>query len=1315
MTIHGRKGGGGNARTPVESPDSIQSTSYAKILLALGEGEFSGGLDGSRVFLDGTPITDANGNANFSGVTWEFRSGTPDQSYIPGFPGVENEITVSTELTSQTAWVRSLTNTQLSAVRLRFSWSALQQQQDNGDVGGYRIEYAIDVATDGGSYQELLKTAVDGKTTTKYERSHRIDLPDATTGWQIRVRRITPNSTSNRIADKMVIDAVTEIIDAKLRYPETALLFVQFDAKQFQNIPVISCEPDGRIIRVPSNYDPVARTYSGAWNGTFKWTFTNNPAWVYYDIQISDRFGLGNRIKAENLSVSKWSLYQIAQYCDQLVPDGRGGNGTEPRFLCDVYIQSQEEAWTVLNDLAAIFRGATFWGNNQMNVIADMPRDIDYIVTRANVKDGKFTYSNASEKTHYSQAMVSWSDPANSYQDAVEAVNDNKLVKRYGIKQADVTAIGCIRQTEAIRRGKWILHTNDADRAIAYTMGLDGDIPVPGSIVGVADSLLAGRPLGGRISAVDGRNITLDRVSSAAIGERLIVNLPSGKAEGRTIEAVNDNIITVTTDYSETPIAESVWAIDATDLALQLYRIVGVAEADGGLSFDITGVEYDPDKWDKIDNGARIESRPISVIPPSVQPAPESVEIGSYNTVDQGINVTTLRVTWDRAESAIAYEAQWRRDNGNWINAARTSALGFEVPGIYAGQYQARVRAINAAEISSMWTNAQETRLNGKEGNPPALASFITVPLVFGIQLNWSFPADTDDTLKTEIHYSPTSDGQTALLLADVAYPTRTYQQMGLSVGQAFFYRARIVDKSGNQGPWTNWIRGGSSTDVSDITDVIVGEITETDAWKSLVGEVENNTLQISDGMLNSIEQAKAIIRNSLANDAETRRWRAQNGDRAAEITETRATIANEVEARTIAMLEMQSSIGATNSNLTQLQQTVATQNETTSQQLTNLNSQMNDPATGLTANATAVQGLQTSVTSIDGQLTAQATQLTQLTSTVNGVTTQISDISSIVNGTDAKLSAYRTLRIKVDANGRQYVAGMTQSIEDTDQGMQSNTIFLQDRFSIMNAAGGNPQLIFTTQGDQVIINSAIIGKGTITDLMIGDLIKSKNYSAGVSGWMINKDGTAEFNDMLFRGDLQSNNYAKDVRGWKISKNGDAEFHDGSFYGTVYAGKIVGDVYDYTYSFAGEYTGIIGLDGGNYSYQLFKIKRELFDKTIIMIGSTDERTRAFNPPIYRETNEIWFCNGQTGAGGYGGLYIDDDLVIDMWGRAKLAPYIRPRKIILTIPAGEGFSVVSIKMHRNPSSGGTMVHKVVFKFDVAAFRQSSSITPIMNWQ
>ncbi|RBP66479.1 uncharacterized protein DUF1983 [Brenneria salicis ATCC 15712 = DSM 30166] len=687
-------------------------------------------------------------------------------------------------------------------------------------------------------------------------------------------------------------------------------------------------------------------------------------------------------------------------------------------------------------------------------------------------------------------------------------------------------------------------------------MGLDGDVPVPGSIVGVADALLAGRPLGGRISAVDGRNITLDRVSSAAVGERLIVNLPSGRAQGRTIEAVNEKIVTVTTEYSETPIPESVWAVDATDLALQLYRIIGVKEGDDGVSFDITGIEYDPNKWDKIDNGARIESRPISVIPPSVQSAPANVLIGSYNAVDQGINITTLRVMWERADSAIAYEAQWRRDSGNWINAPRTSALGFEVSGIYAGQYQARVRAINAAEISSMWANAQETRLNGKEGNPPALASFITAPLVFGIQINWSFPADTTDTLKTEIQYSPTSDGQDVLLLADVAYPTRTYQQMGLSVGQAFFYRARIVDKSGNQGPWTGWMHGESSTDVSDITDVIMAEVTETDAWKSLSGDVELNTQQIADGMLTSIEQARAIIRNSLANDAETRRWRAQNGERTAEISETRAAVASEVEARTIALLEMQSSIGNTNSNLNSLQQTVTTLEQTTAQDIASLNSKMTSAEGNIDGLSTVVDGIESTVSQQGNTITSQGSQITQitalvadaqstangsvqsinsvsatvtqqgntitsqgsqinqLTATVNGVSAEISDVSSVVGSMDAKMSAYRSIKVAVDANGRQYIAGIGLDVSNSTSGMQANIIMLADRFTMMVNAGGTPTPIFTNQGTQVILRSAVIGDATISFLKIADDIKSTGYDVpGVGGYWLRKNGNFDLKD----------------------------------------------------------------------------------------------------------------------------------------------------------------------------------------------------------
>ncbi|HGK4636448.1 TPA: DUF1983 domain-containing protein [Yersinia enterocolitica] len=879
--IKGRKGGSSNATTPVESPDSIQSTAKAKILLALGEGEFAGGLDGTNIYLDGTPIKNPDGSSNFTGVTWEYRAGTQAQDYIQGMPNVENEITVNTELKSDTPWVRSVTNTQLSAVRVRFGWPSLQRQADNGDVGGYRIEYAIDVSTDGGAYSTLLNTAIDGKTTTLYERSHRINLPKATTGWQIRSRRITANANSGRIADRMNTEAISEVIDAKLRYPNTALLYIEFDATQFQNIPAISCEPKGRVIRVPTNYDPDTRSYSGVWDGSFKWAYTNNPAWVFYDIVLAERFGLGLRI--DSTQVDKWELYRIGQYCDQLVPDGRGGSGTEPRFICDVYIQSQAEAFTVLRDLAAIFRGMTYWGNNQLCALADMPRDVDYIFTRANVIDGRFTYGGGSEKKRYTTAMISWSDPSNNFQDAIEAVSDNDLVRRYGINQIDMTAIGCIRQTEANRRGRWALLTNSKDRIVNFNVGLDGAIPLPGHIIGIADEMLSGRKTGGRISAVSGRNITLDRIADVNAGDRLLVNLPSGVSQARTVQSVNEEVVTVSVAYSETPVAESIWSVDADDLAIQQYRVTGISDNDDN-TYSISGVQHDPDKYERIDTGARIDERPISVIPPGVQPPPTNVVIDSFSALSQGLAVTTLRVTWEPAASAIAYEAEWRRDNGNWISAPRTSAQGFQVEGIYAGQYQARVRAINPSDISSIWANAQETTLNGKEGNPPMPVGFAATGILFGITLNWGYPEGAEDALKTEIEYSLSADGTDALLLSDVPHPQRNYTMQGLRAGQVFWFRARIVDKSGNQSPWIDWVRGMSSTDTSAILEAIGDDfISNTVAGQQL----------LNDDFMN----AEAIFETANANNASVRQQWEQYGENKAEILELWTTQANDARA----------------------------------------------------------------------------------------------------------------------------------------------------------------------------------------------------------------------------------------------------------------------------------------------------------------------------------------------------------------------------------------------------------------------------------
>ncbi|WP_442958708.1 TipJ family phage tail tip protein [Providencia sp. PROV133] len=865
-TIYGAKGGGGGGHTPVESKDSLLSESTAKILLAISEGEIAGGLDDTRIFLDDTPIGNADGSKNFEGVTWEFRAGSEHQEYIQGIPSVDNEIAVGMELKDDQPYVRSINNTQLSAVRIRFSAPQFMQQHDNGDTTGYRVDYIIELSTDGSGYKEVIKSAFDGKTTSEYQRTHRIELPKANTGWQLRVRRLTKNQNTARIADKVTIAAVVEVIDAKLRYPNTALLFITFNARQFNNrIPKISVRPKGGLlIKVPTNYDPINRTYSGVWDGTFKLAATNNPAWVFYDLVLNNRYGCGDRINASQ--IDKWDLYKIAQYCDEMVPDGRGGDGKEPRFLCDVYIQSQETAYTVLRDIAAIFRGMTYWSDNKINVVADMPEPVFRVFTNANIVGGKPTYSGGSIQNRYTQALVSFTDIDNHSNDDVEAVADLKLQHRYGVRKTELSAIGCTRRSEANRRGRWALLTNANDRMVTFATGLEGAIPSPGHIIGLADSTLAGRSTGGRISSVDGRKITLDRTTSIKVGDRLIVNLPDGKSEGRTVTSVNQKVVTVSVEYSQVPQKEAVWVVDSDDLAIQLYRVINISD-NGDNTYTISGAIHNPDNYDHIDAGARIDERPITVIPPKVQPAPKNVRISSYTQVDQGIAFTTLRVDWEAAESAIAYEAEWRRDNGNWINAPRTSTLGFEVNGIYAGRYQVRVRAINASEISSVWANADETQLNGKEGNPPKPLNLRATSEVWGITLNWGFDANTSDTLKTELQYSSENTVESMQLLADVPYPLKSYRMSGLKAGVRFYFRARLVDKSGNQSEWTSAVLGESSTDVDGILEVVGDKFLTNEAGKQMQEQIDFSKEAIAELELDTIDVKQKVV--SIDRDVE--------------------------------------------------------------------------------------------------------------------------------------------------------------------------------------------------------------------------------------------------------------------------------------------------------------------------------------------------------------------------------------------------------------------------------------------------------------
>ncbi|HCI2330024.1 phage tail protein [Pseudomonas aeruginosa] len=1148
--LTGRKGGSSKPKQPSIARDSLQSVATAKLLLAVGEGEFAETPTDRDIYLDNTPLMDASGNVNFPNVKWEWRSGSVDQDYIPGIPSVENENTVNVELRSDTPWVRSVTNTQLSAVRLRFAWPALQKQETNGDVKGYRIEYAVDVSTDGGAYQQVLLEAVDGKTTSRYERSRRIDLPPSTGGWQVRVRRLTANQNSSLVADTMLIAGMTEVIDAKLRYPNTALLYIEFSAEQFSNIPAVTVDCKARKVQVPTTYDPEARTYTGVWDGSFKSAWTNNPAWITYDVCTNNRFGLGRRIKP--WMIDKWELYKIAQYCDQLVPDGKGGQ--EPRFLCDLNLQSRAQAWTLLRDLSAIYRGMTYWAQGQLVSQADMPRtaDFDYVFTRANVIGGKMTYGSASAKTRYSRALISYDNPANNYDTDVTAYSDPALQRRYGDNPVELGAIGCTRESESQRRGKWVVLTSVQDSTITFSTGMEGRIPLPGYIIPVADSLRAGREIGGRISAVAGRVITLDRDTQAKAGDRLIINMPSGSAQARTVQSVSGRAVTVTTAYSETPERELCWALDADDLAVQLYRVMSTKRGDDG-NWTIYGLEYNPSKFDYIDTGARLEERPISVIPVTTVQPPASVTLSSRWSIDQGLAVSTMTISWPAVEGAVAYDAEWKKDSGNWIRLPRAGTTSVDVTGIYAGGYLARVRAVSAFDITSVWKSSILTQLSGKTGAPPALAFLRTTSGPWKIGLEWGFPASgAADTAYTEIQQSVTPGGseQNATALGLFAYPTDTHTLTSLAAGARLAFRGRLIDRTGNVGPWSAWVDGISSTDASEYNELITKEYVESALGEQFFADIDQMQVDIS-GLQDQIDNltdvlaydpTKTYAKNDIvrvgnrlyqAKQAVPLNASPPNATYWADIgqsIETANGLAQQVATNTADITELDGKVEAAASSLDVLQAAARREPatgekadalkgwDTIARAATEVTVRANEDEAQakrtslLEARTATAEGRITTVeqvTASDRQATAQ--RIDQLSAEVGSNSAAIQTTSQAVASLDGNVQALYSVKLQAHANGQSYAAGWQLGF---DSGTSVTTMAFQaDRFLWFNSSSGQTVAPVSIVGGQMFINNAMIQDGSITNAKIGNVIQSTALGAnGEPLWKLDKAGSLTMN-----------------------------------------------------------------------------------------------------------------------------------------------------------------------------------------------------------
>ncbi|MBB3260010.1 putative phage tail protein [Paraburkholderia bannensis] len=1010
MRISGAKGSSG--ATATESPDSLHSIAYAKVLDLISEGPIVGLVNGLQsVFLDGTPILNSDGSANFSNYSVDTRLGTIDQEYLPGFPAVENETAIGVALTSDAPWVRQVENTQLTAVRIRFGVPALQQQNTStGDVTGYVVQYAIDVAVDGGSYSQVLTGAFDGKTTSLYERSVRIDLPTAETGWLVRVRRLTANAHTNSIQDTVNVEAITEIIDRKLRYPMSALVGMSFDARSFSSVPTRSYDVKGLIISVPSNYDPEQRTYSGTWDGTFKQAWTNNPAWVLYDLVTNDRYGGGRFVDASSLD--KWTLYEIAQYCDVMVSDGKGG--TEPRFTCNCVIQSQSDAFKVLQDLAGVFRGNAYWGAGTVLVTADMPSDPVYVYTQANVVGGQFSYVGSERKTRYTAAQISWNDPANQYQQAVEYVADDDGLARYGVVKAQITAFGTTSQGQAHRLGLWTLLTSRYEtNTVSFQVGLDGTLSAPGEVIAVADANKAGRQTGGRVRSMNGATVVLDRSPTAAAGDLLTVIMPTGIAQKRTVQAVNGNTIKVTEAFDQNAVVGAVWMLESADLAAQLFRVVSIEESDddGQITYTINATQYEPGKYDAIDNGAQIQVRPVTIIPPSVQPPPTNVRLSTYSYIDQGISKTNMVIAWDSASSAVNYVPEWRKDNGDWVPANQTGGLQVEVAGIYQGTYLARVRAENAMGVLSIPAYGTDTVLTGKTSPPPALASLKTTTQVFAIQLDWTFPADgsANDTQYVDVWYSKTNDRSTATRLSLYPYPQARAMLQGLAAGQSFFFWARLTDTSGNIGPWYPsgaGVNGQSSSDSTQILSYLTGQITKQQLGQDVLSPI-NAIPGIQQGVS---DNASAISKET------SDRIAAVTG----EATARAKAISDEATARGAAITSEQQARQDADSSLSTRIDTVTAANGTNAAAIQTETKARTDADTALG------QRIDTVVATAGANTTAISQEVTARTNADSALGQRIDAVTATSNGNTTAITQEATARASADTALGQRIDSVT-------------------------------------------------------------------------------------------------------------------------------------------------------------------------------------------------------------------------------------------------------------------------------------------------
>ncbi|WP_394133696.1 TipJ family phage tail tip protein [Enterobacter hormaechei] len=1223
--------GGGKASTPKLLDDNLKSKQFYRVLDLISEGPIAGPVDQEHLSsfkLNKTPITDSSGNVNVNGISVAWRPGSETQEPINGFSAIEATTIVNTEVTYDTPLVRTVTDQDVTRVRFNIGVTGLMEQDSKGNQKNTSVTMVIETRTGSSGWIMEKTVTITGKISGEYLEAHVIDAPD-TKPFDIRVRRITPDSSSDLLSNGTVWNSYSEITDDNLSYPFSAVVGSVIDRDQYTDTPSRTYHLRGLIVDVPDNYEPIARTYSGLWTGGFKKAWTNNPAWLFRELAKNTRFGLAKR--AGYIDVDDGALYILSQYCDQLVDDGYGGK--EPRMTLNAYITEQASARDILDKIASMFRGIALWDGLRLSVMLDAPQDPIATITNANVVNGEFKRSSVKRSEKYNAVVVSWTDPDNGWEQVKEYVSDDEMIAKGNYNETTLEAFGCTSRGQAWRAGKWLLETAKRESSrLSFQMARDAIHFTPGDIVEVMDNDYAGTRLGGRIVSHSGRVITVDAVDSSVVtdGSTMSIMGRDGKFSRYEIDGVNGNNVTLKNE-PEWVRAGTVFAISTASVAIRLFRILSVAETENNSVYSITASLHDPNKQAIVDEGAVFEV-PSDTLNGYRVPNVENLRILNTNT--ETVQVTA---TWETATTTkkLVFELYIYSADGKLVSQYETDQFRYEFYGLAAGSYTLGVRGRNENGMKGA-----ETQVSLIIGAPkaPNSVQWIPGPLQATLVPVMSVTATSDTSF--EFWYA----GETPIPLTDDIENKTQFLGRGnqwtiqkLKFDHVYYVYVRTRNAFGV----SDFVEasGKPTDDFSDITNAILEEIKETDTFKDLIesavessekfAELADAIKENANGLAAAVgsnkQTAEAIIGNALAIADVVVRQTAQQGANSATFEQLREVIATETEARVTDVTRLEAKTAQNEAGITDVRQALATETEARasavsqltaatqvasdkadsaaavgaqntasitdlSQVVTDLDSSMasrleelgarTDTASGgiqsnsialitstlaqvdqqvrlsaqygdskasidridnvmasdreatarsLLSLQTDVNGNKAAINSLNQTFSnyqqATATQINGITATINGHTSAITTNAQAIANVSGDLKAMYSIKVAVDANGKQYAAGMGIGVENTPSGMQSQVLFLADRFAVMAQAGGAVTLPFVIQNGQVFIRETFIQDGTIGNAKIGNYIQSTTWDGtGNVGWHINKSGYATFNNVTVRGSIYATN-----------------------------------------------------------------------------------------------------------------------------------------------------------------------------------------------